>query len=102
MAIPPSTKLLGIFAMYVMKELEYFAKLLQENRSAVIRDLLEEGKKMKAVNLYKNKKISLGLGAKLAGVTLSDFLDLLEVHNVKLNLSLDDAKIAMENAQKFL
>lgn len=85
-----------------MKELEYFAKLLQENRSAVIRDLLEEGKKMKAISLYKNKKISLGLGARLAGMTLSDFLDLLEIHNVKLNLILDDAKMAMENAERFL
>lgn len=85
-----------------MKELEYFVKLLQENRSAVIRDLLEEGKKMKAISLYKNKKISLGLGARLAGMTLSDFLDLLEIHNVKLNLTLDDAKMAMENAERFL
>ncbi|MBU2639770.1 MAG: UPF0175 family protein [Nanoarchaeota archaeon] len=50
--------------------------------------LIEEGKKMKALNLYKNKRISLGLAAKLAGMTLSDFLDLLEEHNVKLNLTL--------------
>lgn len=85
-----------------MKELEYFGKLLQENRSAVVRDLLDEGKKMKAMSLYKNKKISLGLGAKLAGMTLSDFLDLLEEHNVKLNLTLDDAKMAMKHADKLV
>ena len=55
---------------------------------------------MKAIDLYKNKKISLGLGAKLAGMNLSDFLDLLEEYNVKLNLTLDDAKMAMKNADK--
>ena len=85
-----------------LKELDYFGKLLHENRSMVIRDLLEGGKKMKAIDLYKNKKISLGLGAKLAGMNLSDFLDLLEEHNVKLNLTLEDAKLAMKNAEKVL
>jgi len=85
-----------------VNELDYFGKLLQENRSAVVRDLIDEGKKMKAINLYKSKKISLGLGAKLAGLTLSDFLDLLEEYNVKLNLTLEDAKTAMENAEKLL
>jgi len=85
-----------------IKELDYFGKLLNENRSVIVRDLIDEGKKMKAITLYKNKKISLGLGAKLAGMNLSDFLDLLEEHNVKLNLTLDDAKMAMKNADKLL
>lgn len=76
--------------------------MLQENRSAVVRNLLDEGKKMKAMSLYKSRKISLGLGAKLAGMTLSDFLDLLEEHNVKLNLTLDDAKMAMKYSNKLL
>ena len=85
-----------------IKELDYFGKLLNENRSVIVRDLIDEGKKMKAITLYKNKKISLGLGAKLAGMNLSDFLDLLEEHNIKLNLTLDDAKMAMKNADKLL
>ena len=85
-----------------IKELDYFGKLLNENRSVIVRDLIDEGKKMKAITLYKNKKISLGLGARLAGMNLSDFLDLLEEHNVKLNLTLDDAKMAMKNADKLL
>ncbi|MBI2507435.1 UPF0175 family protein [Candidatus Woesearchaeota archaeon] len=85
-----------------IEELDYFGKILHENRSGLVRDLLEDGKKMKSINLYKNKKISLGLGAKLAGMNLSDFLDLLEEHNVKLNLTLEDAKMAMRNAEKIL
>jgi len=85
-----------------IKELDYFGRLLNENRSVIVRDLLEDGRKMKAINLYKNKKISLGLGARLAGITLSDFLDLLEEYNVKLNLTLEDAKLAMKNSEKIL
>ena len=85
-----------------LKELDYFKNLLNENRSEVVRDLVEEGRKMKAINLYKSKKISLGLGAKLAGLSLSEFLDILEEYNIKLNMTLDDAKIAMKNAEKLL
>jgi len=43
---------------------------LKENRSEVIRELLDEGKKMKALNLYKNKKLSLGLASKFSGLSL--------------------------------
>lgn len=85
-----------------IKELDFFGKMLNENRSELVRELLEEGKKMKAINLYRSRKISLGLAAKLAGVSISDFLDLLEEYNVKLNLTLDDAKLAMKYAEKIL
>ena len=85
-----------------VKELDYFGKLLKENRSELVRDLLEEGKKMKAIDLYKNRKISLGLAARFADMSLSDFLDLLEEHNVQLNLTLEDAKLAMRHAEDLL
>ena len=85
-----------------LKELDYFSKLLNENRSEVVRDLVEEGKKLKAIELYKQKKVSLGLASKLSGLTLSEFMDLLEEYNVKLNLTLEDAKEAMRYAEKVL
>ena len=62
----------------------------------------KEGKKHKAVELYKMKKVSLGLGAKLAGVSLSEFFDLFREHNVYLNLELEDVKQALETARKLL
>ena len=85
-----------------LKEIDYFSKVLNENRSEVVRELVEEGKKLKAIELYKQKKVSLGLASNLAGLTLSEFLDLLEEFNVKLNLTLDDAKEAMKNAEKLI
>ena len=54
----------------------------------MIKKLVTAGQKHKAVELYKIKKVSLGLGSKLAGVTLSEFIDLLKEHNVYLNLGL--------------
>ena len=59
-------------------------------------------KKYKAVDLYKMEKVSLGLGAKLAGVTLSEFIDLLKEHNVYLNLEKEDVEQALKTARKVL
>ncbi|MBI4162136.1 MAG: UPF0175 family protein [Candidatus Aenigmarchaeota archaeon] len=82
--------------------LQDFEKIMKENRSKVVRELVEDGRKHKAVELYKNKKISLGLGARLAGTTLSGFIDLLKEHNVHLNLELEDVRKSVENARKML
>ena len=81
------------------QEFDSLGKILKENRSEVIRELLDEGKKMKALNLYKNKKLSLGLASKFSGLSLSEFLDLLEEYKISLNLSLEDAKQAMKYAE---
>lgn len=82
--------------------LDSFRDLLKENRSGVIRELLDEGKKMKALQLFREKKVSIGLGAKLAGVTLSEFFDLLAEYNISHHLTLEDAKASMETARKVL
>ena len=52
--------------------------------SETVRSLIDEGGKMKALQLYRHGMVSLGLGAKVAKLTLSEFLDLLKGHNVKL------------------
>ena len=79
-----------------------FGKVLKEKRSEVVRELVEYGKKSKAVELYKEKKVSLGLGAKLAGLTLSEFIDLLRYNNVYLNLEKEDVEQAIKTARKII
>ena len=39
--------------------IDMFSKVLGGNRSEIVRDLVESGKKSKAVELYKMKKVSL-------------------------------------------
>ena len=79
-----------------------FGKDLKEKRSEVVRELIESGKRHKAVELYKMKKVSLGLGSKLAGISLSEFIDLLKEHNVYLNLEKEDIEKALDTARKIL
>lgn len=85
-----------------IKTISEFGKVLERNNSMVVRELIEAGKKEIAVELYKNKKVSLGLGTKLAGVTLSEFIDLLKEHNVLLNLEKEDVERALKTARKIL
>lgn len=82
--------------------LDIFGKVLNRKRSEVVRGLVESGKGEKAVELYKNNKVSLGLGAKLAGVTLSEFIDLLREHNACLNLDKEDVEKALKTAREVL
>lgn len=85
-----------------IKTINLFGQVLKEKRSEVVRELVESGKRHKAVELYKMKKVSLGLGAKLAGVSLSEFIDLLKEHNVYLNLEKEDIEQALGTARKVL
>lgn len=82
--------------------LDLFGEVLNEKRSEVVRTLVEDGQKTKAVELYKEKRVSLGLGAKLAGVPLGEFLDLLKLHNVDLNISKEDVQDALNAARRIL
>ncbi len=82
------------------KTINLFGKVLNETRSEVVRELVEYGKKGKAVELYRLKKVSLGLGARLAGVSLSEFIDLLRDSRVSLNLERDDVTQALKTARR--
>ena len=64
--------------------------------------MLEKGRQAKSLELFKQKKVSLGLGAKLARLTVSEYLDLLEENKTPLNLSKKEAQKALETARKVM
>ena len=82
--------------------LDLFGEVLNEKRSEVVRTLVENGQKTKAVELYKEKRVSLGLGAKLASVPLGEFLELLKLHNADLNITREDVEDALKVARRIL
>ena len=83
-----------------IKIINLFGKIMNEKRSEVVRELVEYGKKSKAIDLYKHKKVSLGLGTQLAGVSLSEFIDLLKEHNAYLNLEKEDVEDALKTTRE--
>lgn len=81
------------------KDLELIKEIMGVNRSKMLRELIDEGRKMKSMELYKQGKVSLGLGAKIAKLSLSEYLDLLEEFNIQINIDVDDAKKALQYAR---
>jgi len=77
-------------------------ELMGLNRSEMLRELIDEGRKMKSIELYKQGRVSLGLGAKIAGLSISEYIDLLKEYKVQINIDIDDAKKALEYARKIL
>jgi predicted HTH domain antitoxin len=57
---------------------------------------------MKSIELYKLGKVSLGLGAKIARLSISEYIDLLKEYKVQINIDIDDAKKALEYARMTL
>ena len=80
-------------------DLKFMTELMGLNRSEMLRELIDEGRKMKSIELYKQGKVSLGLGAKLAGQSISEYIDLLKEYKIQINIDLEDAKKALEYAR---
>ncbi len=61
-----------------------------------------EIQKMKSIELYKQGKVSLGLGAKIARLSISEYMDLLKEYKIQINVDIEDAKKALEYARMTL
>ncbi len=85
-----------------VKDLDFFTDLMGLKRSQLLRELIDKGRKMKSIELYKQGKISLGLGAKLANLSISEYIDLLKDYKIQINIDIDDAKKSLEYARAAL
>jgi predicted HTH domain antitoxin len=72
----------------------------KEDVSKAIRELVERGKISFAVEKYKNKEISLGKAAELAGVSISKMIDVLADIGIKSHLEYEDYARGLENLRK--
>lgn len=80
--------------------LERFSKERKESRGEALRELIEKGRLMTAMRMYKEDKISIGRAAEIAGVSISDFIDMMSEFGINSNLTLEDYKESLENVKK--
>ena len=81
----------------------FLKKMSVENKEEVskaIRHLVSEGRVMHAIDCYKKGKASLGKAAEIAGVTISEMLDLLAEFGVKSNITYEDYAEGLKNLRK--
>lgn len=70
--------------------LSSFAKEEKENISNTLRELVELGRVMLAIERYKAGEASLEKAARIAGLSISKTMDILKEHGVEANLEYED------------
>ena len=62
----------------------------KKDKSTTVRELVELGKIYFAIMQYREGKISIGKAAEIAGMTISEVMDLLSKLGIESNIQLED------------
>jgi predicted HTH domain antitoxin len=68
--------------------------------SAAVRELVDKGRIMLAVERYRQRRASLARAAELAGVPIGDMIEILAEYGVESNLEAEDYRRGLENLRK--
>lgn len=79
-----------------LQRVEAVRALENVDRSTLFKEFIEDGLRKRVVHLYKNGKLSAGRGAEILGVSLREFLELLERECVSVNWDSEDIKKYLE------
>jgi len=83
------------------KEVYNFVKGLskeeKEDLSSTVRELIDKGRIHLAIEEYKAGKASLGKASQLAGISISEMMDVLDEYGVKSNLDMEDYRAGLRN-----
>lgn len=82
--------------------LEEYSEHKRESKASLLRELVEEGRRMEALKLYKQGKASLEKASHIAGLSVSEMIDLLTEFGVQLNLSIEDFRESLLHAKKLI
>ena len=87
-----------------LAELETVADLLEDDRSTTIRKALEEGLRelriREAVGRYQQGDVAVNEAARLAGLSVAEWLDVARERNLTTQLSAADLRRDADNAQE--
>lgn len=80
--------------------LSSLAKEEKENVSKAVRELVDLGRVMLAIEKYKRSEASMEKAARIAGVSISKMMDILKDHGVEANLEYDDYLKSLKSLRK--
>lgn len=73
-----------------LKVIEEISSRQKKDKSTIVRSLVELGKVYFAIIEYRENRISIGKAAEIAGLTISEMMDLLAKLGIESNLELSD------------
>ena len=68
--------------------------------SAAVRELVDKGRIMLAVERYRQRKASLARAAELAGVPIGEMIEILAQYGIESNLEAEDYRRGLEHLRK--
>ena len=85
------------------EDYDFVKKLAKEEKddlSSAVRGLIDKGRVQLAIEEYKKGSASIGRASRLAGVSISEMMDILSEYGVKSNLDEEDYRKGLENLEK--
>ncbi|OGP65144.1 MAG: hypothetical protein A2169_12655 [Deltaproteobacteria bacterium RBG_13_47_9] len=85
------------------KDYRFLSALAEEEREDVskkVRELVDLGRVMLAIEKYKKSEASIEKAARIAGVSISKILDIFKEHGVKANLEFEDCLKGLKSLRK--
>ncbi|HEX9940744.1 MAG TPA: UPF0175 family protein [Thermoanaerobaculia bacterium] len=82
------------------KFLSSLAEADQEDLSTAVRDLIARGRILLALERYREGKASLSKAAELAGVAVSEMMDLLAEHGIPADLRTEDYRESLRTLRE--
>ncbi len=82
---------------------EFLTSLAKEERGDVskkVRELVDLGRVMLAINKYKNSEASIEKAARIAGVSISKMMDILSEYGVDSNIEYEDYLKGLKSLKK--
>ena len=83
-----------------LRRLEAICAFEKIDRSTLVKEFIEDGLRQRVIRLYSKGKLSAGLGAEILGVSLREFLKLLERECVAFTWDSDDVKEYLRGARE--
>ena len=85
-----------------LKVIEEISLKEKKDKSTTVRELVELGKLYFAIIKYRENTISIGKAAEIAGLTISEMMDLLAKLGIESNLDLSDYLEGKKFAEEIL
>jgi predicted HTH domain antitoxin len=82
------------------KFLSTLAKEEREDISKKVRELVDLGRMMLAIEKYKKSEASIEKSARIAGVSISKMVDILREHGIEANLEYEDYLSGLKSLRK--
>ncbi len=85
------------------KDYRFLSALAEEEREDVskkVRELVDLGRVMLAIEKYKRSEASIEKAARIAGVSISKILDIFKEHGVEANLEFEDYLKGLKSLRK--